>query len=104
MASMLFTLNTLAQLKKTPTVIALVFSSFVLLHANVTYAVLPPAYLQIKNWQLCTATQSYGRWQGVCLPTTRPNACSRKSWLALSATMSLPVCHPTLKKTERGDA
>lgn len=58
--------------------------------------VLPPAYLQIKNFKDCLSTVNRGTWKAWCLPASRPKACSAASWKQLqdsSSSDGLSSCH-----------
>lgn len=53
--------------------------------------VLPPAYLNVPNFQSCLQTESQGSWQSWCMPKTQPNDCPQSSWKELS-TQNIPAC------------
>lgn len=64
----------------------LLASTFAILFATTTtiFAILPPKYLTIKNFQQCLATKNMGTWTAWCLPKTQPEACPNDSWRQLN--------------------
>lgn len=48
------------------------------------FAVLPPKYLSVANFQKCLATKNMGTWQSWCMPVKKPNACPDDSWKQLN--------------------
>lgn len=53
--------------------------------------VLPPAYLNVPNFQSCLQTESQGSWQSWCMPKTQPNDCPQSSWTELTK-QNIPAC------------
>ncbi|WP_119342569.1 hypothetical protein [Facilibium subflavum] len=52
---------------------------------------LPPKYLEVKDYQKCLQTRDNGSWQSWCLPQQKPKDCPQDSWDALSA-QNIPDC------------
>lgn len=48
------------------------------------FAVLPPKYLGVKDFQKCLATKNMGTWQSWCMPAKKLDACPDDSWKQLS--------------------
>lgn len=48
------------------------------------FAVLPPKYLSVTDFQKCLATKNMGTWQAWCMPATKLNECPDDSWKQLS--------------------
>ncbi len=43
-------------------------------------AVLPPKYLSIDGWQKCIGKKDMGTWKAICMPKSKPAACSDNAW------------------------
>jgi len=50
-----------------------------------------PAYLEVKSYKKCLAVQEYRGWEGLCMPTDKPENCPSKSWSKLQE-MNLVPC------------
>jgi len=48
------------------------------------FAVLPPKYLSVADFQKCLATKNMGTWQSWCMPAKKLDACPNDSWKQLS--------------------
>jgi len=62
----------------------LLLPAILLLSATV-YAVLPPKYLSVPNFEQCLATKNMGSWTAWCMPKTKPYSCPDASWQALNS-------------------
>jgi hypothetical protein len=59
------------------------------------YAVLPPQYLSVPDFQQCLAEQNEGSYSSWCQPAKKPKACPRTSWRQLRALQgddAVPAC------------
>ncbi|MCL5260648.1 MAG: hypothetical protein M1561_03050 [Gammaproteobacteria bacterium] len=63
----------------------LLLLSVLLLCSVSVYAVLPPKYLSVPNFQSCFATKNMGSWTAWCMPATKPEGCPDASWQALNS-------------------
>jgi hypothetical protein len=50
-----------------------------------------PAYLKVKSYKKCLDVQDYRGWQGLCMPTDKPDDCLPESWTKLQE-MNLVPC------------
>lgn len=48
-------------------------------------AVLPPKYLQVKDFKLCFSTKNMGTWEAWCMPSEKPVSCPNNAWKQLKA-------------------
>merc|ERR1719460_899298 len=54
---------------------------------------LPPAYLQVPDFESCLGTKDVGSYSIVCLPVEMPDGCAGESWAALgSEDMPMVLC------------
>jgi len=54
---------------------------------------LPPAYLQVPDFESCLGTKDVGSYSIVCLPVEMPDGCASESWAALgSEDMQMVLC------------
>merc|ERR1712216_554292 len=54
---------------------------------------LPPAYLQVPDFESCLGTKDVGSYSIVCLPVEMPDGCASESWAALgSEDMPMVLC------------
>lgn len=51
-----------------------------LLLSSASWAVLPPRYLSVPEWQSCVGTVKKGSADFVCLPAEKPETCPDTSW------------------------
>lgn len=47
------------------------------------FAVLPPKYLGIKDFDKCLTDRQVDTYRALCIPASKPNACPRASWKQL---------------------
>ena len=60
---------------------------------NVTaYALVPPKYLSVPQWQKCVGQVKKGTAQFICLPYAKPSACPAKSWKILTNQKLVDIC------------
>jgi hypothetical protein len=50
-----------------------------------------PAYLKVDNYKNCLDIQEYRGWEGLCMPTDKPENCPSDSWSQLQE-MNLVPC------------
>lgn len=48
-------------------------------------ALTPPAYLSVKGFKHCLATESQGSYQTWCMPAYKPKSCQPAAWKQLRA-------------------
>lgn len=48
------------------------------------FAVLPPKYLGVPDFQKCLSTKNMGTWQSLCMPASKPDQCPDNSWTQLN--------------------
>ncbi len=63
-----------------------------LLVSSSTWALLPPKYLSVPEWQSCVGSMTKESARFVCLPVKKPDGCSVASWDQLSALNELERC------------
>lgn len=74
--------------------------------ALASHAALPPAYLQVKNFELCLAKHQVDTYVAWCMPAKKSASCPSASWKqlqALSAKNQLSNC-PEPSKPIAGSA
>jgi len=60
-----------------------------------SFAVLPPKYLGIKDFDKCLADKQIDTYRAWCIPARKPNDCPKSSWKqlrALSGQDRIPRC------------
>lgn len=53
---------------------------------------LPPKYLSVNKWQKCVGSMTKGDAKFVCLPSSKPKHCSKRSWKKLIKLKELNSC------------
>lgn len=70
--------------KHTKKLLSLALCTSLLIAATDIFAVLPPQYLNVENFQQCLATKDMGTWKAWCIPDTKPDSCPDQSWQQLN--------------------
>lgn len=65
---------------------------FLLGVASSSWAMLPPKYLSVPEWQSCVETVTKNSTEFVCLPGERPANCPLASWKQLTLKRLIAHC------------
>lgn len=60
-----------------------------------SFAVLPPKYLGIKDFDKCLTDKQVDTYRALCIPANKPKACPKSSWKqlrSLSGQDRIPRC------------
>lgn len=56
------------------------------------WALLPPKYLSVRDWQRCVITITKGDAKFICLPDSKPKECPKSSWRKLTFRNEVNSC------------
>lgn len=61
----------------------LVLATTLMTMVTSSFAVLPPKYLGIKDFDKCLTDRQVDTYRALCIPASKPKACPRLSWKQL---------------------